>query len=240
MKKFLVASLSALLLINLNNGTAIGQNIQDLSSQSLIKANIQSQRIPIGTKIKLRMENPINSQNSGLGDSFICTIMEDIIVNDELILPAGSIIRGKVENIKKNALFCIGAQMTISLEHIVTPVGKQVPLKARLTGINGLTNEGVIHAGGGYFNQLEKNMDHSSQVFHTITGAGVEYGKSIGNGFPVVVTAPAAAVGGIFIGGGTFVTKSVMALFKKGPNVKIHPGDTFELITTENLDIPTH
>ncbi len=240
MKKFLITTLAALLFVNINNGIAMGQNIQDLSSQSVIKANIQSQRIPIGTKIKLRMENPVNSQNSALGDSFICTIMEDIIVNDELILPAGSIIRGKVENIKKNALFCIGAEMTISLEHIVTPVGRQVPLKARLTGINGLTDEGVIRAGGGYFNQLEKNMDRSSDVFHRITNAGLEYGQSIGNGFPVVITAPAAAVGGIFVGGGTFVTKSVMALFKKGPNVKIHPGDTFELITTETLDIPSH
>ncbi len=238
MKKILMMSLAALLLINTCKTT--GQNIQEISPQNVIKANIQSQRIPVGTKIKLRMENPINSQNSGLGDSFICTIMEDIIVNDELILPAGSIIRGKVENIKKNAMFCIGAEMTISLEHIVTPVGRQVPLKARLTGINGLTNEGVINAGGGYFNQLEKNMDQSSQVFHTITHAGLQYGKSVANGYPVIITAPAAAVGGIFVGGGNFVTKSVMALFKKGPNVKINPGDTFELITTEILDIPTN
>ena len=210
-------------------------------NNNVIKADIDSRRIPSGTEIKVRIEDPVNSHNSFEGDLFVGTIIEDIKVNNYIILPAGTIVRGKVEYIKRNWFLNRGAEMTLLFDHIVTPVGKQIPVHAKISDYKFLDSDnGNLSAGGGYLKAVESHINRSSSLAVKCTDFGVKSGLSFGRGIPVVLTAPVAAAGGVALGGGLFFARSIKTLWTRGEDVRINPGDIMRIITLENIDIPVN
>lgn len=237
--------LSALLLaaLILNTGTAFSQDagsVQSYKPSSLIQADIESQRIPKGTLMKIRIENPVNSQNSRNGDQFIATIIEDIKVNNAVILPVGTTIRGRVVNIKQSGYLSRGGEMNLRFDHVVTPIGRQIPVAAKISSSKNLDSNGIISAGGGYFNAVEKNLDKGVDIVTKTSAYGIKGGLSIAGGIPVILTAPISIAGGITVGSTYFFAKSVHALIEKGNNVKFNPGDTLTISLSEALDVPVN
>ena len=206
---------------------------------NLMQADIKSERVPAGTTLKLRMEKAVNSYNNTLGDAFNATLIEDINIGTKVIIPAGTIVRGRAGDVKKNFYLSRGGKLNLTLDHIVTPMGKQIPLNVKITNAKYLdTNTGVLSAGGGYLNALGKNIDHGNDFLISATGYGFDKGKTFWNGYPVILTAPLGFGVGVAGGAGIFVVKSTVALFKKGDNVRINPGDVIEVILKDALDIP--
>ena len=206
---------------------------------NLMQADIKSERVPAGTTLKLRMETPVNSYNSTLGDTFRATLVEDISIGTKVIIPAGTIVRGRAGDIKKNFYLSRGGKLNLTFDHIVTSMGKQIPLNVKINNAKYLdTNTGVLSAGGGYLNALNKNIEQGNDFLISATGYGFDKGKTFWNGYPVILTAPLGFGVGVTGGAGIFVVKSTVALFKKGDNVRINPGDVIEVILKDPLDVP--
>ncbi|OGI01940.1 MAG: hypothetical protein A2Y25_02940 [Candidatus Melainabacteria bacterium GWF2_37_15] len=210
------------------------------SSSTVIHADVKSERIPAGTMFQVRMETPVNSHNYFEGDTFRSTLLEDVRIGNLIVLPAGTLLRGRVGYAKSAGRFCRGGKLSLNFEHAVTPFGKQIPLAVETTKARNLTADGVFSAGGGYLNALDDNLDKSGKIITTTLDYSTNWGKSFWKGIPVVVTAPAGAFVGAFAGGSYFVTKSTYHMFKKGEDVKINPGDIIEVTLIEPLDVPTN
>ncbi|MFH0702222.1 MAG: hypothetical protein V2B14_01620 [bacterium] len=236
-KKILTIALGILII---SAGFALGESSQAYTPTNLIQADIQSQRIPVGTKIKIRMESPVNTHNSQKGDMFLASIIEDIKIKNNVILPAGTIIRGNAGNIKKNGYLSRSGELSLNLDHIVTPLGKQALLIAKISEAKNLTLNGSISAGGGYLDAVDENLNQGTDLLINILDYGMRGGLSIAGGIPVILTAPCAAIIGTTAGGAVFFSKSAVAIFKKGDNVKINPGDILEITLIEPLDIPVN
>ena len=238
MKKMIALMALALMF----NTTAVFSQSDDLNynNSQLIQIDIQSKRIPQGKIIKIRMGSPVNTQNSSKGDPFFATITEDIKVDNSIILPANSAIRGRVGYIKKNSYLSRGGELILNFDHIITPVGRQVPVASKISNCKNLTPTGSIATGGGYLNAVVKNLNQGVEILTNTTNYGIKKGLSWGNGMPVILTAPIAAAGGVAAGGTVFFVKSAMAIVKKGDNVKINPGDILEIKLVEALDIPSN
>lgn len=232
-RKYLALSLIALLL---SANFAFAQNY----GGSYIQADISSQRISSGTLMKIRVENPINSLNSRKGDPLLATLIEDIKVNNKIVLPAGTIIRGRLTQAKPHSRLSRGGELGIEFDHVVTPIGRQIPFSAQITEFKYLGQDGTLTAGGGYVNALENNLDKSVDLISKTTDYGIKKGMSVGYGVPVVLTAPLAFAGSGAVGCGLFFVRSVKSLYKKGENVKIQPGDIIEVSIKESLDIPVN
>jgi len=202
------------------------------------KADIRTQRIPEGTVVKIRMETPINTNNSLKGDPFFATIGEDVKVNDKVLLPSGTIVRGSVAEVKKRSFLSRGGTITLYFDHIVTPVGRQVPVFSRITNCTNLSSKGDLSAGGGYLNAVANNLDTGVDIFTKTTVYGVKGKFKQDTGIPVVLTAPICFAGGLIAGPTVFLGKSVYAIVKKGNNVIINPGDRMEVTLLQSLDIP--
>jgi hypothetical protein len=206
---------------------------------NLMQADIKSERVPTGTIFKLRMETPVNSYNTTLGDTFRATLLEDIRIGTKVIIPVGTIVRGRAGNVKKNSYLSRGGKLNLAFDHIVTPMGKQIPLNVKITNAKYLdNNSGVLSAGGGYLNAVSKNIEQGNNFLISATEYGFNKGKAFWNGYPVILTAPLGFGVGVAGGAGIFTVKSTVALFKKGDNVKVNPGDVIEIILKEPLDIP--
>lgn len=205
---------------------------------NLMQADIKSERIPAGTTFRLRMENPVNSYNTTLGDYFRATLVEDIRIGTKVIMPAGTMIRGRVSEVKKNSYLSRGGKLNLTFDHIVTVMGKQIPLNVKITNAKYLDNNGILSAGGGYLNAIGKNIEQGNTFLINATAYGFEKGKSFLDGYPVILTAPLGFGVGVAGGAGIFVAKSTVALFKKGDNVKINPNDEIDVILRDSLDVP--
>lgn len=228
-----------------------------------MQADIQTQRIPAGKHLRIRMETPINTFNSKRGAPFISTITEDIRVNNNIVLPVGTSIRGRVGKIISNSRFSRGAEMYMVFDHVTTPVGRQIPIVARISNIKEyeITPDGAITSGGGYWNAVEKNLDQGVGIAAKASMYGINTGnalrKQVKNSsqtpnpwakaglttasvIPMVLVTPVAAAGGFAVGSTLFFAKSVMAMIKKGDIVKIDPGDVFEVTLLDPVDIPVN
>ena len=205
---------------------------------NLMQADIKSERVPAGTILKLKMETPVNSYNTTLGDTFRANLVEDISIGTKVIIPAGTLVRGRAGEVKKNSYLSRGGKLNLSFENIVTPMGKPIPLTVKINNAKYLDNTGILSAGGGYLNAVGKSIDLGSTFMVSSTERGIEIGKSFFRGYPVFVTAPLGTAVGLAGAGGILAVQSTVALFKKGDNVKINPGDVIEVILKEPLDVP--
>lgn len=59
--------------------------------------------LPIGTQIRLKMDNEINSKVSGVNDTFTATVSGPVIIRGAEILPAGATVEGKIVSVNSAA-----------------------------------------------------------------------------------------------------------------------------------------
>jgi len=235
-KRFLTAALSLSLLA----GTiAIADEYCPVNfSTSNITSEIKSEKISAGTTLRLRMDTPVNSYNTKKGDTFRATLLDDVRVGTKVIIPAGTIVRGRTGSIKKNNYLSKNGKLQLSFDHIVTSMGKQIPLNAKISQSKYIDENGNLSAGGGYLNAVGNNIDDGVNFMNGVTKWSIDKGTSFWKGYPVIVTAPVGAAVGLCGAGGIFTVKSVVDIFQKGDNVKINPGDTLSIILKDPIDVP--
>lgn len=208
-------------------------------ASSPMELSIKTERLTSGTKLKIIMNTILNAKVNREGDPFSAIVKDDVIVNNEIIIPSGTLIRGRVEKVKKPGLFHKSGSIYLNFDHIVTPLGKQLRFDAGLEKSDKVNNNGVLSGGKNLSETIIENAISSFDTTKTITKAGYDIGMTAGK-VPVIVTAPAgAAIGGI-TGTTIFATKTTIALFKKGGNIIVNPGELFEVNFLEDIDVPVN
>lgn len=164
-----------------------------------------------GTKIKVRMDTEISSKVSSANDTFLVRTSEPVSNRGSILLPAGTIIEGRVLAASPAGFGGIGGKLDIRFDFLrlddeqtrgmdarmVTPL--KAPSRTRFTAISiaGLTAAGTL--------------------FGAVSGA--ENGALLG-----------AAIGA---GSGTG-----LALARKGSDVRIKDGEEFEIELKRDLMLP--
>jgi hypothetical protein len=58
--------------------------------------------IPIGTRIPLVLTRPLNSRDIRSGDFVFAQVSNPVLVNDQVAIPAGTFVRGRVDELRRN------------------------------------------------------------------------------------------------------------------------------------------
>jgi len=202
-----------------------------------LKAGATTKRIPAGTKLKLQLIDPVNTVASSEGDAFNAMLLEDQTSGTNVILPAGSVVRGCIKKIKPIKRLSRGATIYLDFDHVVTPNGRQLPLSMSVWNRANLTMDGGIYGSKGYGEALQKNWAKTVEITRTATQFGVETGEDSFVG-AVYLTAPICAVGGAMGGGVYFVGDSVIDLFRRGEDVILNQGAILDVILSSPIDVP--
>ncbi len=218
------------------------ENKEEVKQEKIdpVRIEVSSQRIPSGTSFDVKLNNAINSISAEIGDQFNTSLVNDIIINDNIVLPAGSVIRGTIGKVKKAGLCFNEARIMLVFDHVVTPIGKQVPIYAYVTNNDNVNYAGYFVGGTSYGKETKKDLQKSKEMIVNSTNWGVETGKKYLSGVPVVITAPAGAIGGTLGGSGYFVGKSIYNIFNKGANVYIDKDTTLNITLSRDLDVPVN
>ena len=204
-------------------------------SNKTVRADIQSIRIPAGTTMKMEIIEPVSSHAGNVGDEFSAMLKQDIAVNGQMALPAGSIIRGTINKLTPSKRLSRSAVLYFSFDHVVTPTGKQIPVNAGLYNYTELTVDGGVYDGGNYGYAIQQNWQKTKDIFNKT----IQWGKGTGDNLQYVCV-PIGAIGGVIGGGAYYVGMAVADLFMKGNEVDWLQGKEFEIMLTQPLDIPLH
>ena len=201
-------------------------------------ATAKTKRIPAGTTFQLEFLQPVSTFSGSSGDSFVATLLNEQTAGSSVILPAGTVVRGSVFDIKSAKRFSRGAKLYLDFDHVVTPTGRQIPLDMAVAQFDKIYYDGGLYKNLGYGEAVQANYDRAAEI----TKNSVEYGKKAGESAPGIqyLTTPLCAIGGFIGGVGYFIGDSVADMFRKGQDVYINTGDIMNVKLVNPIDIPVY
>ena len=201
-------------------------------------ANARTKRIPAGTTFKLEFLQPVSTYSGGMGDSFVATLKNDQSSGSSIVLPAGTVVRGSIGQVKTAKRFSRGAKLYLDFDHVVTPAGRQIPLDMAVASFDKIYYDGGLYKNLGYGEAVKTNYERGVKITKDCTNYGLKAGESAPG--MQYITTPFTAIGGFIGGVGYFVGDSVADMFRKGQEVQINTGDVIEVKLLHPIDIPVY
>ncbi len=176
--------------------------------------------LPEGTTIRVRLLSWLSTASSEKGEEFRSRVATDVVRGNQVLIPAGSEIDGRLTEVSNGHL---GGHGTMRLwpETVILPSGARYQLSAQLTGTPGsraqVGGEGTVRPGS---RQKRDEIEYGGTV-----GAGAVTGAILGG--------PVGALAGSLVGAGVVTTH----LLVSHPQATLEPGATllFSLIEPLNL-----
>ena len=178
--------------------------------------------VPSGTRIGVTLENGISTATAKKGDSVYFRTSFPITINNKVIIPVGSYLRGEVTDSKRAGHVKGKGELRIRLNTLVLPNGYTVDLNAEPNSTDAnntkTDSEGKITGPGG------KGKDAATIATTTAAGAGIgaiaDGGKGAGIG---------AGIGG--------VVGLAAVLFSRGPEAQLPRGSSMDLLLERDLQL---
>lgn len=176
-----------------------------------------------GQKITVRMNEQISSETARVGDRFTTTVVIPVYAGGVEVIPAGSIIGGRVTEVKRAERKSKAGVLGVSFISLQLPTGLSRALNGSLTDMNQETvsydNEGQVSG---------RSSRNRNIVF---IGGGATTGALIG--------AIAGGGKGAGIGAGVGAAAGVAgAYFSKGKEAVVKPGTEFGVVLNQSLSLP--
>ena len=173
--------------------------------------------------INMTVSQVLSGAYSQEGDEFFAEITQEVRGKKGVVLPVGTIAHGTIRQIEDAKRMGRDAWVEMDFDYLITPDGREIPIQAKMSSkenpvVGGTKavakNAGMTVAGsaiGGYA---------ALQLF------GVE-GAIVSQGYTLL--------GGAALGGAVALG---IALFRKGKDVLLSPGDEIKVKITSDISLP--
>jgi type IV secretion system protein VirB10 len=177
--------------------------------------------VPAGTVIPISLTSHVSTKSSRDGDGVYGKTAFPVTVDNKVVIPEGSFVRGKISEIRRPGRVKGKAELTLNFQTLVLPSGVTVPIYTSLRGTGGAgerRGEATV--------QGESSKTDDAKTVGTVgaTGAGI--------GGLATRTGKGAAVGGATgaaIGAAT-------VLLTRGKDLELGPGTTLEIVLDRPLE----
>jgi hypothetical protein len=192
-----------------------------LPTQSTAPADPNTITIPEGTKIPLSLAQAISTKNAREGDAVYATTAFPFVMNDRIVIPAGSYVQGAISHVERAGHGHGRAEILIHFTTIIFPSGYTVMLPASIENTPGADDKSVKDKEG----TIQQDKDTGKKVEEAAKNGA--YGTVAG------ATAGGVATGGLNgarVGAGAGAAAGIAwALLKRGPDVKLEVGTSIEM-----------
>src|SRR5271165_1270859 len=180
--------------------------------------------VPAGTRIPLTLKQGINTKNAHVGDPVYAQTAFPITQNDEIVIPAGTFVRGEIQRVQRPGKVKGRAELLMSFNSLIYPNGYTVILPGSVHGTPGSPDNDVKGQEGTIQGGSHKGQDVGKIAAVAIPGAAI--GAIAGEGKGAAIGAGAGAAIGL-----------ATVLFTRGPEIQLNVGDSVEMVLERNLTL---
>jgi type IV secretion system protein VirB10 len=183
--------------------------------------------IPAGTRIPVAIKNAISTKSSREGDPIYAQSTFPVVVNDHIVVPAGTYVQGKISQIKPAGRLKGRAEVLVHFTTLIYPSGYTVLLPGSIEDAPGVDKANVKDKEG----TIRADSD-KAKTAGTIAGPAAE-GAVIG----AVTHGGEGALIGAGIGG---AVGTAIAALSHGNEVRMGPGTTLEVVLQRDVPVDAH
>jgi hypothetical protein len=184
--------------------------------------NGQMITVPAGTRLGVTLENGISTNSAKPGDSVYFRTSFPVTMNNKVVIPVGSYLRGEVTDSKRPGRVKGKGELRIRLNTLILPNGYTVDLNAEPhstdAGGTKTDSEGKITGPGG------KGKDAETIATTTVAGAGI--GAIAGGGKGAGIGAGIGGLAGL-----------AAVLLTRGPDAQLPRGSSMDLVLERDLQL---
>jgi len=183
--------------------------------------------IPSGTKFKTRLETPISSKLSEVGDTIIVTLLEPMAIDAQHVLPRGTEMTGKVTFVKRAGKVKGRAEVYALINELTTNYGSE-PIHVSIDAADDVANDEKIRTDEE--GKLRSNKNLGDDLEDATRGASL---GSLGT-TPVAIATDSvgAAIAGPAVGA------IAGLLLSRGKEVRLPVGTVFRMKFDKDLTVP--
>jgi len=183
--------------------------------------------IPSGTRFKARLETPISSKLSEVGDTIIVTLLEPMEIGAHQALPRGTEMTGKVTFVKRAGKVKGRAEVYALINELTTNYGSE-PIYVSIDAADDVANDEKIRTDEE--GKLKSNKDLSDDLEDATRGASL---GSLGSTPVAIATGSVgAAIAGPAVGA------IAGLLLSRGKEVRLPVGTVFRMKFDKDLVVP--
>ena len=180
--------------------------------------------IPAGTRIPIALKNTISTKANHEGDPIYAQTTFPVVISDNIVIPAGTYVQGKISSIKPAGHIKGRAEVLIHFTTLIYPSGYTVMLPGSLENAPSVDNGKVKDKEG-----TIQGDSNAGKTAATIAGPAAD-GALTG---AVIRGGEGALIGG-GIGG---AVGTAIAALSHGNEVKMEPGTTLEVVLQREVSV---
>jgi hypothetical protein len=121
---------------------------------SIVKRDIEGKKdetLAAGTVIRASLQHALTTDSNAPGDPFTAKVVDDVKVNNAVVIPIGSTVKGIVADSKRSGRVKGRAYMSLRFTEVVLPNGQSYPIQASGTSRTapGTKKRDAMMIGGG-------------------------------------------------------------------------------------------
>src|SRR5580693_5629310 len=93
--------------------------------------------VPAGTVIPVTLTSRVSTKNSRDGDGVYAKTSFPITVNNKIVIPEGSYLRGKITEVRRPGRVKGKGELTLNFQTLVLPSGINIPIYTSIGGAGG-------------------------------------------------------------------------------------------------------
>jgi type IV secretion system protein VirB10 len=183
--------------------------------------------VPSGTRFKTRLETPISSKLSEVGDTIIVTLLEPMAIDAQHVLPRGTEMTGKVTFVKRAGKVKGRAEVYALINELTTNYGSE-PIHVSIDAADDVANDAKIRPDEE--GKLKSNKDLGDDVEDATRGA------ALGSLASTPVAIATGSVGAAIAGPAAGAIAGL--LLSRGKEVRLPVGTVFRMKFDKDLTLP--
>src|SRR5450755_3434664 len=197
-------------------GVAAAQSTLTPDPAPAIDAEKPMLTIPAGTRVPLSLKQAISTKTAKDGDPVYAETAFPFVVNERVVIPAGTYIQGKIERAQRGGHVKGRAELLIHFTSMIYPSGYTVMLGGSVENTPGAEKTTMKDSEG----TIRQDSDAGRKARAAAEGAGT--GAVIG----AVTNGGKGAGIGAGVGG---IAGLAIAMLSRGADVRLEPGTSIEM-----------
>lgn len=196
-------------------GTAAAQSTPAPPSPSIESAKPML-TIPAGTRVPLSLKQAISTKTARTGDPVYAETAFPFVVNERVVIPAGTYVQGKIERAQRGGHVKGRAEVLIHFTSMIYPNGYTVMLGGSVENTPGAEKTSMKDSEG----TIRQDSDAGKRAREAAGGAttGAVIGAVTNGGKGAGIGAGIGGVAGLAVG-----------MLSRGADVRLEPGTSIEM-----------